>query len=110
MQPYLDIINHFGIRAQMKKLNEEVYELLEAIDNLEDAEMEIDCHEPYYTVGELAIFRDHIVEEMGDVLILLTQFLARYGIKKYELDVWMDSKLDRTKDRIRTGYYEKQDK
>ena len=83
---------------------------MEAIDDFEDADMEVNGHEPYYTVGELAIFRDHVVEEMGDVLIRLTQFLARYDIKKYELDVWMDSKLDRTKYRIRTGYYEKQDK
>lgn len=108
MQPYLDIINHFGLRAQMKKLNEEVYELLEAISIYEDAHMEMDCREPYYTVAEMAIFRDHIVEEMGDVLILLTQFIARYGIAKPELDTWMDGKLDRTKERIATGFYDKE--
>ena len=108
MQVYLDIINHFGLRAQMKKLNEETYELLEAIDNYEDAVMEEESHrEPFYTTAEMAIFRDHVVEEMGDVLILLTQFIARYGIDKSELDVWMDSKLERTKERIKTGYYEK---
>lgn len=107
MQPYLDIINHFGLRAQMKKLNEEVYELLEAIDNFEDASMEFDNKEPYYTTSELAIFREHVVEEMGDVLILLTQFIARYNIVKPELDIWMDAKLDRTQERIKTGYYNK---
>ena len=107
MQPYLDIINHFGLRAQMKKLNEETYELLEAIDNYEDAWLEQEGLEPYYTAAEMAIFRDHIVEEMGDVLILLTQFLARYEIVKPELDTWMDAKLDRTKERIKTGYYDK---
>ena len=107
MQPYLDIINHFGLRAQMKKLNEETYELLEAIDNYEDAWLEQEGSEPYYTAAEMAIFRDHIVEEMGDVLIVLTQFLARYEILKSELDTWMDAKLDRTKERIRTGYYDR---
>ena len=106
MKQYLDIINHFGLRAQMKKLNEEVYELLEAVDNYEDACLEQYDREPYYTAAEMAIFRDHVVEEMGDVLVLLTQFIARYDIEKSELDVWMDSKLDRTKERIKTGYYE----
>lgn len=107
MQPYLDIINHFGLRAQMKKLNEETYELLEAIDNYEDAWLEQEGPDPYYTAQEMAFFREHIVEEMGDVLILLTQFIARYNIEKTELDVWMDAKLDRTKERIKTGYYSK---
>ena len=109
MQLYLDIINHFGLRQQMKRLNEEVYELLEAIDAYEDAVMEQEgSREPFYTVAEMAIFRDHVVEEMGDVLILLTQFLARYEIAKPELDTWMDAKLDRTQERIKNGYYNKE--
>lgn len=106
MKPYTDIINHFGFRAQMKKLHEETYELLEAIDNFEDATMEFDGHEPYYTTKELAIFRNHIVEELGDVLVLLTQFIARYDVDKSEIDEWMDYKLERTLERIDTGYYD----
>ena len=105
MKPYLDIINHFGYRNQMKKLNEETYELLEAIDNYEDASMEFNDNEDYYSEEEMKIFRNHIVEEMGDVLILLTEFIGRYDIEKYELDKWMDYKLERTLDRIDSGYY-----
>ena len=44
---------------------------------------------------------------MGDILILLTQFIARYNISKEELDEWMDYKLFRTEHRIKTGYYDK---
>ena len=33
---YLSIMDYFGYRNQMRKLNEECYELIEAIDNLED--------------------------------------------------------------------------
>lgn len=105
MKPYLDIINHFGYRNQMKKLNEETYELLEAVDNYEDASMEFNNNEDYYSMEEMKVFRDHIVEEMGDVLILLTEFIGRYDIEKYELDKWMDYKLERTLDRIGSGYY-----
>lgn len=107
MQRYLDIINHFGCRTQMKKLNEECYEFLEAVDNYEDAWLEQEGEEPFYTVAEMNIFRDHIIEEMGDMLILLTEFIAKYGIEKHELDAVMDFKLNRTEERIVTKYYEK---
>lgn len=106
MEPYLDIINHFGYRNQMKKLNEETYELLEAVDDYEDASMEFNNNEDYYSTEEMKVFRDHIVEEMGDVLILLTEFIGKYDIEKHELDKWMDYKLERTLDRIKSGYYE----
>lgn len=109
MQRYSDIMNHFGIRNQMKKLNEEAYEFLEAVNNYEALIFENECYGDVYTVEELDIFRDHLVEEMGDVLILLTQFIARYGISKEELDEWMDSKLARTEYRIKTDFYKKGD-
>lgn len=107
MKPYLDIINHFGIRNQMKKTNEEIYELLEAICDYENLVSENESsEEPVYTAGELKIFREHIIEELGDVLILLTQFIAKYEIEKTELDSVMDFKLERTQDRIKIHYYE----
>lgn len=107
MQRYENIMNHFGLRSQMKKLNEECYEFLEAVDNYEDIVCEQECFDYPYTVEELNIFRDHLVEEMGDMLILLTQFIARYKISKEELDEWMDAKLDRTEYRMKNGYYKK---
>ena len=100
MGVYLHIINHFGYRNQMKKLNEETYELLEAIDNYEDG-LSND------NVEELNMLRGHIIEEMGDVLILLTEFIGKYDIEKPELDVIMDYKINRTLQRIDTGYYDK---
>lgn len=106
MQRYLDIINHFGLRSQMKKLNEETYELLEAIDSYEDAVLDSNVNE-FYTTDELNIFRNHIIEELSDVLILLTQFIATYDIKQSEVDGWMDYKLDRTEERINSNFYNK---
>ena len=105
MQVYLDIINHFGYRNQMKKLNEEVFEFLEAVDAYED---ELAFHFIGDKVGE-NFLRDSMVEEMGDVLILLTEFIAKYKIEKEELDVYMDYKLDRTLRRIESGYYDKKE-
>lgn len=105
MQVYLDIINHFGYRNQMKKLNEEVFEFLEAVDNYED---ELAFHLVGDKVGE-NLLRDSVVEEMGDLLLLLTEFIAKYEISKEELDEVMDYKLERTLRRIESGYYDKKE-
>jgi hypothetical protein len=103
MKPYLDIINHFGYRDQLKKLHEECFEFIEAVDNYEDLMSFV--KEP--TSHDIDLMRDFIIEEMSDMLILLTQFIARYHIKKSELDVIMDYKIHRTQERIKSGYYEK---
>ena len=102
MKSYLDIIEYFGVRNQMKKLNEECFEFLEAVDNYED---ELAFHLTD-RVGE-NMLRDHVVEEMGDVLTILTQFIQKYEISQEELDPYMDFKLQRTLDRINSKYYEK---
>ena len=102
MEPYLNIIEHFGVRNQMKKLNEECFEFLEAVDTYED---EMISHVVDKS-GE-NMLRDHVVEEMGDILTILTQFIGKYDIKKEELDKIMDYKLERTLDRIKSKYYEK---
>lgn len=104
MKPYLDIIEHFGYRAQMKKLNEECFEFLEAVDNYEDMLL-------FKNVGsgDEKLARDFIVEEAGDILILLTQFIAKYDIKQDEINKHMDYKLNRTLNRIHDGYYDEED-
>lgn len=102
MKSYLDIIEYFGVRNQMKKLNEECFEFLEAVDNYED-ELQVHLTDK---VGE-NMLRDHVIEEMGDVLTILTQFIEKYEISQEELDPYMDFKLQRTLDRINSKYYEK---
>lgn len=101
-------MNHFGIRKQMKKINEEVYELLEAIDNYEDfpvVNLDKDAVKDLSDDEVLDVLRANIVEELGDTLILLTQIIARYNIGKQELDTIMDYKLERTINRIKSDYY-----
>ena len=102
MKSYLDVIEYFGVRNQMKKLNEECFEFLEAVDNYED---ELAFHLTD-KVGE-NMLRDHVIEEMGDILTILTQFIEKYEILQEELDPYMDFKLQRTLDRINSKYYEK---
>lgn len=103
MKIYEDIMNHFGVRNQMRKLNEECYEFIEAVDNYEDVMNFINNANEH----DKELAREFVIEEMSDMLILLTQFLAKYDIKKSELDYTIDVKLQRTKERIKTGYYDK---
>lgn len=105
MKPYLDIIEHFGYRAQMKKLAEECYEFLEAVDNHED----ICAMKHGEKDGDTILSRTFVVEEMADILILLTEFIAKYDIKQDELNEFMDYKLERTHERIASGYYDKKE-
>ena len=97
------IMDYFGFRNQMKKLHEECYELIEAIDNYED----LLAMKPWVGDKEKKIFRDHIVEEMSDLLLVCTQFIDKYGITKDEIDAWTDFKLDRTEQKIANGEYDK---
>lgn len=94
-------MEHFGYRAQMKKVAEECYEFLEAVDNYEDLLLF-----GVGNVGEEQLARDFVIEEMADILILLTQFIAKYEIKHDELDAHMDGKLTRTLRRIHEGFYD----
>lgn len=99
---FLKIIEHFGIRNQMKKLNEECYELIEAIANYQDIE-------PFTTedTNFKAIFKNHVIEEIADCLVLINQFIEYYKIDNNDVAKIMQEKINRTLDRIESGYYEK---
>ena len=106
---YLSIIDYFGVRNQMKKLNEECYELIEAIDNYEDYLIFGDpSNRDEISASAETIFRDAIIGEMADVLTLCTEFICKYDIKQEEIDSAMDFKLMRTEDRIEVGYYDEE--
>lgn len=101
MEKYLEIINYFTYRRQLKKLHEQCFEFIESVDNYEDLLAFVSDA----TEHDIHLFRDAVIEEMGDILILLTQFIARYHIEKDELDAIMDYKMDITLDRIKNDYY-----
>jgi phosphoribosyl-ATP pyrophosphohydrolase len=75
------IYNHFGKDISENKLYEELLELLEAIDS--------------------GVQKD-IINEKSDVFCLLMQhYLSSKAIQKKVVE-----KVERTEDRIKTGYYE----
>lgn len=80
MNRYLKIINNYGVNAQLKKLNEELYEFEEAV---------LEKHD-----------KEHITEEIADILVILQQFKEKYNIDLAEINKVMRYKVDRQIRRI----------
>ena len=79
-----EILEHFGIEAQIEKFFEEVEELREAFNS-----------------GSL----HKVQEELADLHNVLMQLIFHFGIRViYKKAI---EKVERTKYRIKEGYYEK---
>lgn len=74
------IINHYGKEHQIRKAIEELDELKEALNENHT--------------------KDHIIEEMADVLVMLTQLALIYDIDPEVVDDMMWFKIDRTIERM----------
>ena len=94
---YLKIINHYGINNQQRKLAEEVFELQEAIMELQHYE-EYACDFDYQTT--LKKQKEHITEELADVIVILEQFKRYYNIPDDEIEKIKEFKVKRQMERI----------
>ena len=79
------ICQHYGIRKQIKKLSEEVFELQEAVI---DNEWDVDGN------------TDHIAEELADVMVLWAQITLHYDIPTQTVQGIMEEKVERQLKRI----------
>lgn len=86
----LQIINHFGRKAQRDKLCEEFRELQDELYR-------------YIIIQDEA----ELLTEIADVFVLCLQFFYDYGYDEDDLIQEMNNKIDRTIKRIKEGYYEK---
>ena len=84
MNRLLKIINHYGINNQQRKLNEEVFELQEAITTYEINKDD----------------KQHLAEEIADCEVLLAQFKAYYEIPSCTINRFKEFKIDRQLKRI----------
>lgn len=92
----IKIINNYGVANQVKKFNEECFELEEAIITHElkkSVEYEI-------PLTEIIGTKEHIAEEIADVMVMLEQFKNYYGISSEEITEIFWSKVYRQLDRI----------
>jgi NTP pyrophosphatase (non-canonical NTP hydrolase) len=90
----LKIINHYGVNNQQRKLQEEVFELNEAIISAEHSR----CVGITRDVAPIGI--EHIAEEIADVMVMIEQFKLYYGITSEEITNIFWSKVDRQLERI----------
>lgn len=80
----LKIVNHYGLKNQLKYIHSEYFELDEAILN-------------YITRDE---DKEHIAEELSDCFVMLKQFQYYYEIPDEEIERIMKYKIDRQLGRI----------
>ena len=86
----LKIVRHYGVDNQLKKLNEENFELLQALDRLNQTK----------DTESLKINRDNVKSEMADVIVLLTQFILYYNLNLDEIFDIYQFKINRQIKRI----------
>lgn len=92
----LKIIDTYKIMPQLKYFQSEVFELNESIiyyeifDNSEDGGIK--------SMNDM--YKNHIAEEIADVLVMLEQFKLYYNINNEDIEKIMDYKIDRQIKRI----------
>lgn len=93
---FLKVINHYGLLKQLKYFQTEVFELSEAIINCEM----LVSNEYEIPLTEIVGSKEHIAEEVADCLNFINQFIEYYGLDKEQINIIMESKMDRQLDRI----------
>ena len=78
----LKIINNYGVNNQQKKLNEEVFELQESIYQYK-AQKEA-CEFAGCKKLHIDRCKEHIAEEIADVLNVVEQFMYYYNINFFK--------------------------
>lgn len=89
----LKIINNYGVTAQLKYFQSEVFELTEAIIQYENS----GCYDEEDSIE----FINHIEEEIADVEVMLLQFKEYYHIDGKDILRIMDEKIERQLSRIK---------
>ena len=92
----LKIINHYKVNNQLRKFNEESFELEEIILDYEFSQDNF----PRQTEICKEQFLNHIAEEIADVMVMLSQFKEYYHIDGNEILKIMNEKIDRQIGRI----------
>ena len=104
----LKIINHYGIVHQQRKLNEEVFELQEAIIKHEnkgpvvtaiESLNKIACSVSNQKYEMLSI--KNIEEEFADVMVLLSQIKYYYELDSEKIEKIMKEKIARQLERMK---------
>lgn len=90
------IAEALGPESQLRQLMEECGELITAANKV------IRVYKKTSTVFERVKVRHNLIEEAGDVIVLLSQIMHLMSITDTELSETMEMKVDRTWERVAT--------
>lgn len=82
----LKIINNYGVIPQLKYMQTEMFEFVEAVINYNNLSNEKN--------------KEHIEEEYADLMVMLEQFHAYYDLDDMHISEVMHQKIDRQLKRI----------
>lgn len=100
----LKIINTYGVMHQLKYFQSEVFELNEAIIRKEYLPNEKDVDPEIFAMNmEIEQAKEHVTEEIADVMVMLNQFMLYYNISNGEVLDVMQYKINRQLERINKG-------
>ena len=88
----LKIIEHYGLWEQLKYIQTEYYELTEAIFDKE--------YDEYSYFGGEDRYKNHVAEEIADIMVMLKQLQYHYEITDKEVEKVMKYKIKRQLERI----------
>ena len=96
MTTFEDIINHFGVNRQSRQAMEECGELIQAINKM-------------LRYPDDEVKRIELIEEIADVLIMITQLKIIFDIEQSEIRRMMNYKKSRLVQRYRLDLLQKND-
>lgn len=91
-QDLLKIINTYGVIPQLKYFQSEVFEFNESIIIYENERPYCD---DIADKDFIKMLKNHIAEEISDVMVMLKQFQYYYGIEDEQIEEVMKYKIDR---------------
>lgn len=97
MVGFEDIINHFGVDRQSRQAMEECGELIQAINKM-------------LRYSDDEVKRLELIEEIADVLIMITQLKIIFDIEQSEIKRMMNYKKSRLVQRYRQSLQRAEDK
>lgn len=89
----LKIIEHYGVENQLKYIHSEYFELDEAIIDYKYVEVYKESPAEKY-------HKEHIAEEIADIMVMLKQFQYLYEIEDKQIEDIMKYKIKRQLERI----------
>lgn len=91
------IIEHYGVIPQLKYMQTEMFEFIEAIFQYEEQKRACleNCSRLHCDKE-----KEHIEEEYADLMVMLEQFHAYYNLDDMHISEVMYQKIDRQLDRI----------